>query len=325
MKILSPELGWLILGLPVLWFLFLFSHKRSLTSLRRLGYPKTSPLVQKFLIRNFMRLVFISGIYLFSLLAIVDFYWGVEPVNNDKRNLDVAIVLDVSHSMLAQDVGSSRLDRCLDGIYLLMENLKHTRFSFTLFKGSAQIFIPLTEDLVALENLLPQINTAMLSAPGSNLEEALLKALSTLPENQERNRAIMLFSDGESLTGNSMAVVRELYKSNIQLFTFGVGTEEGEQITFSDGEIILDELGEPVITRQNREVMMKMAEMTGGSYLDLSQVHLLGEMERTLVETYQFIEARGISFEETRRYRIFVIFVLVFLLLYMIVGKMKWN
>ena len=325
MRIIDPRFFWILLILLPVWILSLLANHRSLVSLRRLGYDRRSPVDNRYRVRGFLRFLLLNGIILFSVLALVDFHWGLEPESSDRKNLDVALVVDVSNSMLAKDVGASRLDRCRDAMFLLMENLPQARYSFTLFKGEPVLFIPLTEDTITLERFLDQISPAFISAPGSNLEKALLKGASTLPENQERNRAVLLFSDGESLEGNALNAARELYGRNIQLFTFGLGSEEGDFIRLEDGELLVDREGEPVVTRQSGELLRQMADLTGGRYLDLSEVHSLGGIESLLTEIYGQTEARGVGFTSINRYRIFALAVLVFLVFFMILGKQRWD
>ncbi|MDC7222128.1 MAG: VWA domain-containing protein [Spirochaetales bacterium] len=325
MRIMAPHFFWLLLILPLLWGLGFFAHRRSVTFLRRLGYQKSGSVDRRFKVRSFIRVLLLNGILIFSVLALVDFHWGLEPEGSDKRNLDVALVVDVSHSMLAQDAGGSRLDRCRDGIFLLMENLSKARYSFTLFKGEPVLFIPLTEDIITLESFLHRMGPDYISAPGSDLEKAVLKGASTLPDNQERNRAVLLFTDGEGLEGNLLQAARVLYEKNIQLFTFGIGTEEGEVIRLSAGDILTDRDGETVVTRQKSELLRESAEMTGGSYLDLTEIQNLGEIEQILTEAYGQFESRGVGFSSTHRYRLFCFISFFLMLFYLLLGKLKWH
>ncbi len=325
MRIIDPRYFWILIMIVPLWILSFVSNHRSRTYLKRLGYGSRSVVDNRYRVRSFLRFLLINGICLFSVLALVDFHWGLEPESNEKRNLDVALVVDVSNSMLARDVGSSRLDRCRDAMFLLMENLPKARYSFTLFKGEPVLFIPLTEDTITLENFLEKVSPAFISAPGSNLEKALQKGASTLPENQERNRAVLLFTDGEGLEGNGLNAARELYDRNIQLFTFGLGSGEGDFIRLENGELLTDREGEPVVTRQNSELLKQMADLTGGRYLDLTDVHNMGEIETLLSDTYGQTEARGVGFTSTNRYRIFALAALVFMAFYLIMGKLRWN
>jgi Ca-activated chloride channel homolog len=324
MRILDPRYFWLLLVLVPLWLFSILSHYRSQVFLSRLGYGKDSSINRKYLVRNFFRFIILNCILIFSVLALADFQWGARPESNDRKNLDIALVVDVSNSMLAQDADGSRLDRCRDAIFLLLENISQTRYSFTLFKGEPVLFIPLTEDLITLENFLHRIGPDYISSSGSDLEKALRKGASTLPDDQERNRAVLLFTDGEGLEGNVLQAARELYSMNIQLFTFGVGTEEGDFIRLSDGDLLNDREGQVVVTKQNKRVLEEMAELTGGTYLDLTEIHNLSEIEQILSDTYGNLEARGVGFTSIHRYRLFCNLALFFMIIYLILGKMRW-
>ncbi|MBN2627622.1 MAG: VWA domain-containing protein [Spirochaetales bacterium] len=325
MKIMQPEYFSLLFLLPLLWIISFIAHRRSLFFLKNLGYVRGNLIDSQYRIRGFIRFLLLNGIFVFSVLGLVDFHWGLQPEHSDRKNLDIALVFDVSNSMLAQDVGGSRLDRCRDAVYLLMENLPRSRYSFTLFKGEPVLFIPLTEDRIILENLLAGISPSYLSSPGSNLEKALIAAKDTLPANQERHRAVLLFTDGDNLEGNAIDGARRLYNDKIRLFVFGIGTEEGSQIRLSDGSLLSDRSGNIVTSRQNKALLQEMAQITDGGYLDLTEVHQLGEIGDVLSQAYGEMETRGIGSSAIPRYRLFYGMVLLLLVMYAIQGKLRWN
>ncbi len=325
MRIMEPRYFWILAVLPLVWIISLIVHRRSIFFLKSLGYVRGTLIDSQYRIRAFLRFLLLNGILVFSVLALVDFHWGLEPEHSDRKNLDIALVFDISNSMLAEDVGGSRLDRSRDAVYLLMENLANSRYSFTLFKGEPLLFIPLTEDRIILENFLSRINPSYLSSPGSNLEKALARGLETLPVNQERNRAVLLFTDGDNLEGNAAAAARKLYDENVRLFVFGIGTEEGAPIRLGDGSYLADREGNVVLSRQNRALLKEIAELTGGQYLDLSEVHQLSGIEEILTQSYGEMEERGIGAVSLSRYRLFCGIVLLLLVLYFVQGRLRWN
>jgi Ca-activated chloride channel family protein len=242
LTILSPQFFWYFLALPLVWILYIIGHIRGLRSLRLLGYERKNRPGSSIYGKKSFKVDYPNPISHFALLSLVDFKWGVSSISSDEKKLDGAIVLDISNSMLAFDVNGSRLERTKDAISLLFDDLGNTRFSFTLFKGEGAVIIPLTEDTISLHNLIDSVNPGMISFPGSNLEKALEKALSTLPDNQERHRAVFLFTDGENLDGNPLAIARKMRNDNIGLYIYGVGdSNNGSSIILPSGEPLRDE------------------------------------------------------------------------------------
>jgi Ca-activated chloride channel family protein len=323
---LSPQFFWYFLALPLVWILYIIGHIRGLRSLRLLGYERKTDLVHQYMVRSLLKLIILTLFLIFALLSLVDFKWGVSSISSDEKKLDGAIVLDISNSMLAFDVNGSRLERTKDAISLLFDDLGNTRFSFTLFKGEGAVIIPLTEDTISLHNLIDSVNPGMISFPGSNLEKALEKALSTLPDNQERHRAVFLFTDGENLDGNPLAIARKMRNDNIGLYIYGVGdSNNGSSIILPSGEPLRDEWGNTVITKQNKNLLEEMARISGGEYIDLSDIYILSELGQNIEKAYGIMETRGVRFEENYRYRLFLGAALVFLLLHKLLEKRKWK
>lgn len=324
MKILYPEFLWFFTALPPLFTVYYIDFRRGKKYLSLLGIPLDGEFYLAYRMRSFVQALLLAFFFSSLILSLIEIKWGSQSVVNNNVGLDAAIVLDVSNSMLAEDVDGGRLERCKDAIRLLIGQLEDARFSLVLFKGEATTFIPLTDDRAALINLIDMVGPTFMTSPGSDLEAALLKGRASLPDNQERNRALFLFTDGEALLGDPFPVARELDSDNIQLFTFGVGKEEPAPIPLGNGNFMTDEWGRTVYTSQQKSILRELSRITGAEYSDLSIVQLLGVLDESIVDYYGLRSYRGVRVEGNLKYRLFLLLGIGFLIAFKYLGIKEW-
>ncbi|OHD11845.1 MAG: hypothetical protein A2Z96_05175 [Spirochaetes bacterium GWB1_48_6] len=268
----------------------------------------------------------ISGIslvlgFLFMFLSLAGVSWGNVPVEDPRSGLDLALVLDVSRSMDAQDIKPSRLKKSLDLFKALVSNLPGARFSFTVYKGSAQVLSPLTQDINLLENLLDTASTEMMSTPGSHLAEGLKKGFSTFSFPSPRYKILILASDGESWEGDPLRIAQESALQDKKLFILGVGSSKGSSIPTATGP--LQEGDREVETRLDTGFLTTLAKAGRGEYFDLSEPGVFNRIKSLLMETSGNIG--GVKLESVNRYRIFLLLGLFFLTLSMVVRIIRWK
>lgn len=226
----------------------------------------------------------------FLLVAAARPQVGAQLVQVDRRGIDVVVLLDVSLSMEATDVVPNRLERSKQEIRELLNGLRGDRAAIVIFSGSSFVLCPLTLDVAAANLFLDAVSADVLPDPGTNLEEALRGGRSALEAELEgsRGRAIILFTDGESHTGDAMAAARSLKDDGIPVLTVGVGTPNGEPIPVADADgrrtgYKKDRAGNVVLSRLDEALLREIAETTGGRYYPATlQGHEVGEMLKFL-------------------------------------------
>jgi Ca-activated chloride channel homolog len=262
---------------------------------------------------------------LFAFVAAADATWGERPIKEDRSGLDVVIAIDVSRSMLAADVMPTRLDRSIDVIRAMSRQLTPARIALVAFKGAATTVMPLTEDLNSLEVLLEGVGPALVSAPGTNIENGLAEALRSFSESSAAHRAIVLVSDGEALSGDVDTPLAELRRLGIPVKAIVTGSAEGAPVPAWDGTPVLDDGGRPVISRADRSVLDRVATRTGGTLFDLDTPDLAGELARSLSRFAAVRQSEGFRLVPVRRFRLFLGAAIIALLFSSAVRVIRWR
>ena len=275
----------------------------------------------KFFFSTAMLMLFVVTVTL-SLMGIV---WGQKPVHEEKKGIDVAFVIDVSRSMLAEDIFPSRLDKAVDLVRTTIKDLKGSRFSITIFKGSAFVAVPLTEDIVSIESFLNNISPSMLSSKGTNPEIGLIRAVKSFPPGIGHNGAVILITDGDVLEGNLMRGADFSASKNIPVFTIGAGSTDGVPIILSDGSVVKDLSGNTVISSLDKDILLKTAERTGGEYFDLSSSTVSVNLLDSVRAINEFSDRKGIRFRNIEHFRFFIILALIFIFLSFLIRGVKWK
>jgi Ca-activated chloride channel family protein len=201
--------------------------------------------------------------------------------------IDIAVVLDVSNSMLAEDVKPSRLELARQFASQLIDRMPDQRIALITFAATPILQTPLTIDHSAAELLLNSITADDAPVQGTNMEAALDEALKALPENQQHYRAIVLISDGEEKEGSVADAINELSQERIIICTVGCGTEKGAAIPMvvNDQQTTKRDMnGNIVITKFNGAVLKNIAEKNNGIFVALnsSNSNALNEIAKRL-------------------------------------------
>jgi Ca-activated chloride channel family protein len=216
------------------------------------------------------------------IVALARPQWGVIEEQVFDQSREVIIAVDLSRSMLAQDVKPTRLDRSKLLITSLLDELKGERVGLVLFAGTAFLQAPLSSDYEVLREFLPALNPDYLPEGGSNYKamlEASIQAFGT----STADRYLMVLSDGESTVDDWKSLTDSLKTKGIRVIGLGVGTAQGSFIPEAGGGLVKDERGAVVMSRLNSSTLQELAQVTGGAYTDASSwVDLPGLLQKTV-------------------------------------------
>jgi len=196
---------------------------------------------------------------------------GLREIESSGR--DVIFAVDVSNSMLAQDISPSRLAAAKAQISGLLDKLEGDRAGLVVFAGEAYLQCPLTMDYRAVRILLDNVEPNLVPTPGTNIYEAITESEKAFQKAQSRTKIIILLTDGEDHSGKAVDAAQEAAKEKIQIFTVGIGANSpsGAPIPLKkpDGTIEYkkDSDGNIIMTRLDEETLQKIALATGGKYL----------------------------------------------------------
>jgi Ca-activated chloride channel family protein len=197
--------------------------------------------------------------------------WGTQILVRAREGVEVMVVLDVSASMLSEDIKPSRLDRAKLTIEELMDRLAGNDLGLVVFSGAAFVQIPITSDFYTLRAFLDGVGPASVSRPGTSLSEGIRVALRGFAENRSTTRVIVLLSDGEGHEGDPLTAAEDAARQEVTIHAIGFGSPEGEPIPIRDaGGTVLgyrkDARGNPVLSRLDEGTLRQIAGKTGGLY-----------------------------------------------------------
>jgi len=261
----------------------------------------------------------------FSVLSLVEFSWGKTPVEEDRNGLDVVFAIDVSRSMLAQDVKPNRLAAAGDVAREIALGLPSARFAVVVFKGSAVTAVPMTEDRGTIEAVLDNLSPGLARLPGTDIEEGLRQALASFPAGSGRHRVILLLSDGGSLSGSSGAAALKAAEEGVPVLSVGFGGRDGVTVKNQDGTFVLGENGKPVVTALYEETIRAAAELSGGKYFSAGDSASSG----LILEEIQSFEGTrskmGFRLVSISHYRIFLVLGFFCLAAHVFLRSYRWK
>ncbi len=263
--------------------------------IRRIGeMVLVETLTKSYSRRNFSIRIALTGIAFILLVTALATLRKPQGGDTVRRNgMDVMIALDVSRSMLAQDVQPSRLDRAKQLLYRLIDKLPDDRIGMVVFAGKAYLQLPLTTDHAAAKMYIASLSTEAVPTQGTVFNEALKMSYSGFNTADKKYRAIVLVSDGEDHDEDAEKTARLLAGEGVLINTVGIGSAEGTQIYDpATGTPKLDAAGNPVITRINEDLLRKIALTTGGVYTHFSSAEATAG---TLQGQLQTMERRSVT------------------------------
>jgi Ca-activated chloride channel family protein len=240
------------------------------------------------------------------LVALARPQWGSVTEVVEQEGIEVMVVLDVSNSMLAQDVKPDRLSRAKMEISDLMERLGGDEIGLVLFSGASFVQFPLTSDYATARTFLDNARPQVISRPGTAIAEAIRTAMGGFDVNRSSQKAIVLITDGEDHEGDALASARTAAEQGIRIYTVGFGSPEGVPIPEYDerGEVAgykVDQAGEVVLSRLDEATLRQIAEAGNGEYYRAtasgSELEALAQELNTLqtAELASVVETRGIE------------------------------
>ncbi|MBI2571399.1 MAG: VWA domain-containing protein [Candidatus Schekmanbacteria bacterium] len=241
---------------------------------------------------------------LFTVIALARPQWGYHWEDVHREGVDIVIAVDVSDSMLAQDVEPNRLERAKREITDLLQMLDGDRVGLIAFAGTAFLECPLTLDYAAMQVFLADLDTDLIPIKGTAISDAIDTAVKALEKSDRQSRAVILITDGEDHEGDPVKAAEDAKLQGVKVFPIGIGKLEGAPIPAADGSgFRKNRRGEVVVTKLDEPTLQKVALITGGTYvrsvsgdLDLEKIYAEGIKQR--LETTELESSRQKRWEE---------------------------
>ena len=271
----APQWLWGLVLVPILIALFIRAERRGTIRLREFVSARLLPQLAGTV--NRPRRILRFGLQLLGLaLAIVSLAqprWGYTFEDVKRKGLDLLIAVDTSRSMLSNDVQTNRLERVKLAAHDLISELQGDRVGLIAFAGRAFLQAPLTIDYDAALESVNDLDTKTIPEGGTNISAAISLATQSFGKSAVGNRALVIFTDGEELSGDAVKNAKAAADAGVRILTIGVGTSSGSLIPVSgeDGEtsFVKDSAGQVVKSKLDEKRLREVAQAAGGFYLHL--------------------------------------------------------
>jgi Ca-activated chloride channel family protein len=275
----NPDYLYLLLLLPVAVLLFIIELIRKNRALSRLGdknlVVKLVPELSRArtLIKFILQVIVILSVVI--MLARPQFGSKIEDVK--KQGVEVIIALDVSNSMLAEDIQPDRLTRAKQAIYRMVDNLDNDKIGLIVFAGDAYTQIPVTTDYVSAKMFLSTINPDMVPKQGTAIGAAINLGIRSFSPGENKSKAMIIITDGENHEDDPVSAAEEASKAGIVIHTIGIGSTEGVPISVNKSgkkDYLKDAEGNTVITKLDEDILKKIAITANGNYVRASNSNI---------------------------------------------------
>ena len=265
------------------------------------------------------------------IIGLVNPKIGTKLETVKREGIDIIFAIDVSKSMLAEDVAPSRLEKSKQLISQIINTLGNDRIGIIAYSGSAFPVLPITTDYGVAKMFLQTMNPGMISAQGTSIDQSINLATTYIDKKDKTNKLLIIITDGEDHSDAAADAAEEAKKVGLKIMTIGVGTEKGGTIPLKRNGVVesfqRDQNGEVVITKRNAEVLKAIAKSAGGGYVDGNSTkevldyvkHALDNIQKTEFESTQMADFKS-QFQWFLGFGFFLLLLDVFLL----EKKTKW-
>ena len=277
----DPIFLWLLCILPVLILIRLIGWRRRHAKLKKLGDPELlkqlMPGISKY--RPTVKFCLLLSALALLIVMLARPQMGSKISHDKRQGIETIICLDISNSMLAEDVVPSRLDKSKMLVENLVDNFTNDKIGLIVFAGDAFVQLPITSDYVSAKMFLQNITPGLIQTQGTNIADAIDLASKSFTQQNNVGRAIVVITDGENHEPGATDAAAAAKKKGINVFILGIGNTTGAPIPMGDGGYLKDHSGNTVMTALNENMCKELAQAGSGQYIHVDNT---SDAEKTL-------------------------------------------
>ncbi len=330
----NPEFLYVLLIIPILAFLFGLAQYYKKKALHKFGdmnvIEQLMPFVSKS--RPILKFLFLAIAITFTIFALADPQFGSKLEKVKRKGVEIIIALDVSNSMLAEDIKPNRLIRAKQAISKLIDKMGDDRIGLIVFAGDSYIQVPVTSDYVAAKMFLSSINTNIVSKQGTAIGSAIDLGMNSFSPESEMDKALIIITDGENHEDDALKAAELAEEKGITIHTIGMGSPQGAPIPLQkeNGQTIFqkDADGNVVISKLNQGTLQEIASAGGGVFIraNNTQTGLNKLFERiNKMEKKEMEEKVYTDFEHRFQYLLGIALFFILLDIFIPERKSKWS
>mgnify|MGYP006424840121 FL=1 len=306
--------------LPLVFFMVWGMKKKKQLTLKFCGNPLLSKLVHPGVEkRHRSKTIFVVLAILFHLLALTRPRWGYHWEELHQRGVDIIVALDVSSSMLAEDIKPNRLERAKRKISDLLDMMEGDRIGLVAFAGTSFVQCPLTLDYGAARIFLSAIDTQLIPTQGTAIGNAIKSSVKAFRTQEKKSKALILITDGEDQTGKALSSAKSAGDQGVKIYTIGIGGDIGAPLPNPSGAggFRKNEQGQVILSKLDETTLQEIALKTGGSYVrsvtgDIDLKTIYKDQIKKHIEKKELKSERRKIWQE--RFQWFIFIALIFLI-----------
>jgi Ca-activated chloride channel family protein len=298
------EFLWGLLLIPVLILIFWLSRRFRLSSLQKFGNPEIlNELMPDFSgNRPVLKFILVNMVIVAILFSLAGPQFGSKLQEIKREGLELVIALDVSNSMMAEDIQPNRLERAKQAISKLVEKLSNDKIGLIVFAGDAYTQVPITMDYVSVKMFLETISCDIVPRQGTAIGSAIDLGMKSFSPDNESSKVLIIITDGENHEGDAIAMAKQASEKGITIHTIGLGLPEGAPVPEYSGSgtktYLKDEDGNTVISKLNESMLNQVAAAGEGMYVRSTNTRLglnvlfdeINKMEKQELESRVYSE-----------------------------------
>ena len=330
LKFANPEYLWGLLTIPLLIIVFGAVSRWKKQAIIKLGDRKIINNLMPWVSfkRPWLKFIFFALAFTLLIVGIADPQIGSKLEEEKRKGADLMILLDVSNSMLAQDVPPNRLENAKRAISQLLDNLHSDRIGIVVFAGEAYVQLPVTTDYSAAKLFLNTINTDMVPTQGTAIGAAIDLGMKSFDFKDGTGKAMILITDGENHEDNAVEAAKSAADKSVSVNVIGIGSQQGAPIPIYDNGkqtgFHTDSAGKTVISKLNEDMGKEIAAAGNGAYVRATDANsglniVMDQINKVQRKTYDSKSYR--DFED--RFQLFIGLALVLLIIEFFIANRK--
>jgi Ca-activated chloride channel family protein len=324
---------YLLFLLPLLVALFLFNMYWKRKKQKEFGsieaINQLSP--ERSVFKPVLKLIVMALALLGLILGLVNPKIGTKMETVKREGIDIVFAMDVSKSMLAEDIAPSRLEKSKQLVSQIISQLGNDRIGIVAYAGSAFPVLPITTDYSVAKMFLQSMSPDIVSSKGTSLDEAIKLSATYFDDKSKTSKLLILISDGEDHSDGALAAAEEANKQGMRIITIGVGTDKGATIPLKRNGVVesyqRDKNGEVVVTKLNQASLETIAKATKGGYINGNNTKEVMEYIKNTLDNIQkteFEATQMADFQSQFQWFLGFAFVLLFADIFLLDRKTSW-
>jgi aerotolerance protein batB len=285
---------------PVLVLVALLGHRKRKKQLKAFGDPELlkdlMPDVSAY--RPWVKLGL--AVFAFALLVVMLArpQMGTKITHEKRNGIEAVIAIDVSNSMMAQDVVPSRLEKSKLLIENLVDHFTHDRIGLVVFAGDAFVQLPITTDYVSAKMFLQNIDPSLVATQGTDIAKALNLSMRSFSQQKDIGKAVIVITDGEDHEGGALEAAKAANDKGVRVFILGIGSTKGSPIPLQEGGYLTDRNGQTVLTALNETMCKEIAQAGKGTYIHVDNTNDAQEKLNDELAKLQRADTQAVIYSE---------------------------